>query len=201
MEKLSIKQALLDLLSVSEQLRRILNDFPEYNIILNFLLEKDYYNDHEISIPTFKKIEEETGLKAHTVRKQVKGMYDIVFAFDEQTLSFTKVEYNIMISYMDRHFCFSLNHLPIIPRVGENIDIPFAKAALGFRSFFVDNISYTFIGEKQIVDIFLYGGESNQYLKMRKDKASALKQLHHKEFWKMSNYDMERKLLERELDL
>lgn len=201
MEKLSIKQALIDLLSISEQLRRILKNFPEYNTILNFLLEKDYYNDHEISIPTFKMIEEGTGLKAHNVRKQIKGMYNIVFAFAEPILSFKQVEYNIMITYMDRYFCFTLNHLPIIPRIGENMDIPFARAALGFRSFFVDNISYILTGETQIVDIYLYAGEANQYLKMRKDKARALRQLHHEDFWKMSNYDMESKLRERELDL
>jgi len=183
MEKLSIKQALLDLLSVSEQLRRILKGFPEYNNILNYLLEKDYYNDQEISIPTFKNIEEKTGLKSHAVRKQIKSMYDIVFAFDEPILSFTQVEYNIMITIMDRYFYFTVNHLPIVPRIGENMDIPFAKSALGFQTFFVDNITYTLIGEKQMVDIYLYAGESNQYLKFRKDKARALRELHHEEFW------------------
>ena len=201
MEKLSIKQALIDLFSVSEQLRRILKDFPEYNVLLNYLMEKDYYNDDEIPIPTLKNIEEKTGLTSHTVRKQIKEIYEIVFAFNIPSLQFSAIEYNFNLCYMDKYFSFTLSALPVIPRVGENVEIPFAKAALGFRSFFVDNISYILVGEKQIVEIYLYAGESNQYLKIRKDKARALHQLPHYEFWKMSNYDMERKLRDRELDL
>ena len=201
MEKLSIKQALIDLLSVSEQLRRILKNFPKHQIILNYLLEKDFYNNDDISIPTLKMIEKETGLKPHAVRKQIQSMYDLVFDFDNSALEFNRIEYNIMITYLDRYFYFSMSHLPIIPRIGENMDIPFARAALGFHSFFVDDISHTLVGNKQIVDIVLFAGEANQYLKMRKDKARALGQLHHQEFWKMSNYDMERKLRDRELDI
>tara|TARA_R100000935_G_scaffold29362_1_gene49653 strand:+ start:5563 stop:6168 length:606 start_codon:yes stop_codon:yes gene_type:complete len=201
MEKLSVKQVLIDLLSVSEQLRRILKEFPEFQRILNYLLEKEFYDNDEISIPTLKNIEENTGLKAHAIRKQIKGMYALVFVFNKPTLEFNQIEYNIMITYMERYFYFSTSNLLIIPRIGENMDIPFARAALRFDSFFVDNISHTLVGEKQIVEIYLYAGEFNQYLKMRKDKERALRQLHYKEFWRMSNYDMERKLFDRELDL
>jgi hypothetical protein len=94
MEKLSIKQALIDLLSVSEQLRRILKNFPKHQIILNYLLEKDFYNNDDISIPTLKMIEKETGLKPHAVRKQIQSMYDLVFGFDNSTLEFNRIEYN-----------------------------------------------------------------------------------------------------------
>lgn len=60
-----------------------------------------------------------------------------------------------MISYRGKYFGFMLIELPVIPRIGENFQVPFAKAALGFDSFVIKDITYTLKGNKQIVDLKL----------------------------------------------
>lgn len=100
---------------------------------------------------------------------------------------------------MGRYFGFILAELPVVPRIGENMTIPFARAALGFDAFYVKNILYKIEGAKQIVDITLKAGDSNTYLKLRKDKAQALGELSHHEAWEINNYKMERKIRKGEL--
>lgn len=161
MKKLSIKQALLDLLSVADQLPRILKEYPEFNDLLFYMLEKDFCNDMDLALPTVKYFENNTGLKPHQVGNQIRQMYDIVFIFNKPVLRFNKVVYDFMISYRGKYFGFILTELPVIPRIGENFEVPFAKAALGFDSFVVKDITYTLKSDKQIVG-FILKGELNR---------------------------------------
>ena len=48
-----------------------------------------------------------------------------------------------------------LTDIPVLPRIGEKLQVPFAKAALGFDSFTVKDIRYNLIDDKQIVDFIL----------------------------------------------
>lgn len=50
--KLSIKQVLLDILSIKEQVLNHFNGNEKYKTLLSFLYEKDYYNDDDLAIPS-----------------------------------------------------------------------------------------------------------------------------------------------------
>ena len=159
MKKLSIKQALLDLLSVADQLPRILKEYPQFKDLLFYMLEKDFCNDIDLALPTVKYFEDKTGLKPHEVRRQIRQMYEVVFIFNKPVLHFNKVEYHFMISYRGKYFGFMLTELPVLPRIGENFQVPFASAALGFDFFVVKDIRYALKGDKQIVDFVLKVGD------------------------------------------
>lgn len=158
MKQLSIKQALLDLLNVADQLPRILKNYPQYKELLSYLVEKDFYSDENLALPTVKYFQDKTGFKPHEVRKQIRLMYDVVFIFNKPVLRFNTVEYHFMISYRGKYFGFMLTDLPVIPRIGENFRVPFEKAALGLDSFVIKDLAYTLKGDKQITDFLLTVG-------------------------------------------
>jgi len=58
--KLSVKRILIDLLSIKDQLKMLFNNNTEYATLINFLTEKDYYNDDDIPLPSLKEIESKT---------------------------------------------------------------------------------------------------------------------------------------------
>ena len=73
-QNISVKQILVDLLSIKEQVMNAFKGIAKYQALLAFLTAKDYYNDENLSIPTFKEIENQTGLKTHQIRKQLKDI-------------------------------------------------------------------------------------------------------------------------------
>ena len=99
MKQLSIKQALLDLLSVADQLPRILKEYPKFKDLLYYLVEENFFNDMDLALPTVKYFQDKTGLTPHEVRNQILKMYEVVFIFNKPVLQFNMVEYHFMISY------------------------------------------------------------------------------------------------------
>lgn len=61
--KLSVKRILINSLSVKDQLKMLFNNNTEYATLINFLTEKDYYNDDDIALPSLKEIGSKTGIK------------------------------------------------------------------------------------------------------------------------------------------
>ena len=70
------------------------------------------------------------------------------------------------------------NHLPVIPRVGETVEIPFFRAYLDNTWFHVEKVRHEFTDTGQEVEIFLLPGEYNLYWHYRKDKAEEEGELH-----------------------
>jgi transposase InsO family protein len=67
--KLSIRRILIDLLSIKDQLKMLFNNNTEYATLINFLTEKDYYDN--IPLPSLKEIEFKTGLKTNKLRNKL----------------------------------------------------------------------------------------------------------------------------------
>jgi len=61
--KLSIKQVLLDFLSIWGQVHDHFKRNEKYETLINLLSEKDYYNDDDLSIPNLTEISKQTGVK------------------------------------------------------------------------------------------------------------------------------------------
>ena len=97
---------------------------------MDFILAKDYLDDDlEIPFPRMKYIEEETGLKSHMLRKLLLQMHNQIFGFTNNLkLSFKKVLYHFTINYYGKNYYFILDKLEHLPRIGENISLPFVKA-------------------------------------------------------------------------
>lgn len=170
--KLSIKRVLLDLLSIREQVLDHFQENGRYESLLSFIAKKDYYNDDDVAFPSLVDIEKVTGLKSHILRKQLKGMYQEFFDFEKgRILDFGKTEIWFNLEDFKRHGTFRTNKLPFLPRIGENICVPFLGAKVGTDFFYVQDIRHSLEGNRQIINIYLKGGFFNSYWYLRKHEA------------------------------
>ena len=169
MEKnISAKRILLDILSVIEQVTDVFKDVAKYRTLLDFLNKKDYYNDENLAIPTLTEIEKYTGLKTFQLRTQLKNIYKEML---NHTFNFKKVEIIFDVEFYKEYASFKCNELTYLPKIGENITIPFLKAKVGTDYFYVEDIRHNFYGQKQTIEILLKVGSFNSYWYYRKHKA------------------------------
>lgn len=201
MKTFSYKSAILDLIYLQDQVGRLIESHPEYSRIGKIICGKDYFNENlDTPFPTITSISSETGLNYNKVRKFLKEIHDLIFSDDENNLTFEKVQYRFYFSFLDNQFEFTLNNLAVVPRVGENIHIPFIKARLDMQYFYVEEVNHIFEYDFQIVEFRCKVGFGNQYLKFRKDKAEALGEINRDEIWRLNNFSLESKLRKGELE-
>lgn len=195
-QRISIKRIIIDLLFIKEQVLKHFKDDEKYQVLLNFITAKDYLDDNDIPIPTFKEIEKQTGIKMYHIRKQLLEIYEELFDEEkEYVFSFNQCEINLIIKYRNKFTnvkCISLNH---IPRIGENIDLPFVKAKVGCDFFYVNDIRHNFYDKKQTIDIYLKCGIYNSYWHNRLHEAKEKRELSLNDFYDLSDYQLKRKLL------
>ncbi len=141
MEKLSIRDALRDLLHLNSHLPLIVEEHPQYKGLIGILAAEDYMSyDYELPIPTITSISKKTGIGSHIIRRQIKEIHEIIFSTEKPVLTFNEVEYWFYVVARKRHTQFMLKELPVIPREGEEFYIPFLQG-IGIRySLYVDNI-------------------------------------------------------------
>ena len=176
--KLSIKRVLLDILSIKQQVFDAFKDRKDYRELLLFLMEKDYYEDEELPIPTLKEMESILGLKIQQLRKMLKNIYYEFYSYEKNyTMNFNTTVIEFHLDYFKRYATFKCEKLTYLPKIGENITIPFLQATVGTDYFYVNDIRHTFDGTKQTIDIFLKGGLYNAYWYYRKHKAYELGEL------------------------
>ena len=172
--KLSIKQVLLDLLSIWRQVQDHFKENDKYDMLIKFLSEKDYYNDDNLSIPNLTEISKQTGIKSYILRQQLKQIYEQFFDFENgRVLIFKKTEIWFSLDYLKRYAGFACSELTHLPRIGEQITIPFLKAKMGFDYFYVKNIRHELSGITHYIDIDLKGGFYNRHYQFRFDEAVA----------------------------
>jgi hypothetical protein len=173
-QNISVKRILPDILSIKEQVIAAFKGNVKYETLLAFLFKEDYYNDEDLAIPTLKQIEKHTGLRTSQLRTQLKNIYKELF---HHTFDFKKIEIFFDVEYFKRYGYFKCNELTNLPKIGENITIPFLKSKVGTDYFYVEDIRHYFDGQKQTIDIQLKGGYFNSYWYYRKHKAYELGEL------------------------
>ncbi len=168
----SIKRAFLDLLFIKIQLKELFSGNEKYKQLIEFMFSKDFIESDE-PIPSLKQMGIDLNLKPHTLRKQILNLYNDVFDLDKDNfLVFNNTEIYFDLNYFenDRGY-FQCKNLSYIPRVGENITIPFLKAQVGTDYFYVDNIRHTFESNIQRIFISLKSGFYNKFFHYEKYKA------------------------------
>jgi hypothetical protein len=78
---------------------------------------------------------------------------------------------HLHLSYFDSHHFYTIKHLPVVPRVGENFTIPYFRAKVGSDWFYARSIEHQFEDNKQIIYIRLSDGRYNLFWHLRKDEA------------------------------
>ncbi|MBC5836732.1 hypothetical protein [Flavobacterium muglaense] len=193
--KLSVKRILIDLLSIKDQLKMLFNNNTEYATLINFLTEKDYYNDDDIPLPSLKEIESKTGLKTNQLRNQLLNIYQELFEYDSnKTLEFNNKEYFFFLEFNKTYASFTLKNINHLPRIGENITIPFLKAKIQLEVFYVEDIRHEFTGTSQRIEIYLKSGYFNSYFHFRKHQALEENEIGILEIHDMTDYQIKERL-------
>lgn len=195
--QVSVKQIVIDFIYLKNQLRELFEGKIEYKPIVDFLLVKDYLDDDlDLPFPKMKDIEEGTGIKSYTLRKILLKMHSEIFCYDTNRLNlkFNKVLYHFYIRFYDYRCDFTISNLSHLPRIGENIRLPFVSATMPLTSFYVENIMYEFENDIQNITITLKVGDYNEYWKFMYDRALELNEIGIMEKYNLSETELKNKI-------
>ena len=171
--KLSIKRALVDILTIKDQVLEFHQGNEQYKTLLDFLRTNDF-SDDDVPYPTLKEVEKSTGLSSGQLRKQIENIYLSLFTeFEKPLIKIRKKEYWFNLEFLKRYAMFRFTGMDYIPKVGEHISLPFVRAKIGYDYFYVRKIDHHISNDTHVVDIFLKGGFYNQYYEFRLAEAMA----------------------------
>lgn len=197
MEKtLSSKGVLLDISSMRGFASQLLGKGKRYEALLRLIIEKDYYNDNDLPLPSLKELQERLGLKYALVRKHLFEIYDDLLDHQENSIDFSikSVEYVFGMWYFDNYVSLVINQLPVMPRVGEQMWIPYFKEKVGTNLFFVDSVHHYFNDTKQSISISLSPGSYNSFWAIRKDEAYLKGEISSNEYFTSKDDNAKKKL-------
>ena len=194
-EKVSIKRILIDLMSIKEQIKSFFKESDKYQVLIKYILEDERLNNEEYYLPTFKEIEKQTGIKIYHIRKQLLEIYEKLFDYENgHTFNFSKTELYFSAKNNKKYASFKCENLNYIPRVGENIELPFLKAKLGSDYFYIDDIRHWFMSDKHVININLKCGFFNSYWHNRLHEAKEKRELSIHDYYDLSDYELKEKL-------
>ncbi|MCM4169821.1 hypothetical protein KCTC52924_03601 [Arenibacter antarcticus] len=156
---IQVKRAFLDLLYIKTQVKKLLGHEEKYKALIAFMMSENFVESDE-PIPSLKSMELILNLKTYTLRKLIIDLYNELFGNElKYGLGFPKLEVQFDLRYFEEQWgYFKCDKLAFIPRLGENITIPFLKARVGTDWFYVDSIRHILEGSTQRIEIGLKGG-------------------------------------------
>ena len=192
----STKRALIDLLSIKEQVLSVYKDETKYRPILDYLFAKDYLEDDSLSIPSIKEIALKTDIKYSDVSKVIKELYYRLFDDDELNfmLDFKQTEVIFFLRYLENYAQVKFKSFTHLPRMGEQVSLDFAHAKVGTYMFYVERIEHTFENNLHRIYIRLRSGVYNSYLSYRRYRATEEGEISHNDFYDMTDYQLKEAL-------
>lgn len=193
--RISTKDIILDITSMQKFAKKLIGKGKDYEELLLLLMAEDY-GDPDIPIPSVSQLQEQLKVNYTTFRKLLMGIYNDLYNHEQINIDFNieKVEYIFSMSYFDRNAQVTLNELPVLPRVGEEITLPFFKAKLDFEWFHVNSIHHYISDRKQVVFIRLHPCGYNLYWHIRKDKALLKGEISSDDYYDHMDSDNKQKL-------
>ncbi|AZQ44100.1 hypothetical protein [Nonlabens ponticola] len=193
--KISIKQIILSLLSVKEQLYKNFKNDNRYNMLLEYLMSKDFYYDDELPVPSVKLISESTEINTYQVRKRIIELNELIYNDENDTfLEFPETEIEFSARNYAGSMFLKMKSIKEVPQVGDDITLPLLRGKLNTDMFFVESKHHFFEGNKQIIHCYLQSGMYNEYWHLRKSEAIFKDEIPFKKRIKMDDYDMKKEL-------
>jgi len=148
------------------------NTDKPYNLFLQFLLEKNYYNDREERL-MIKQIAADFGSDTSKISKWLKQIYEdiIELNFDKPELFKSEgIKHSIHCRNYDNYFNFTV-WLLVTPRLYENFEFRFAESTTGTYNFYVERVEHSIDNNEHSLSISLHGGFVNKYRELLLDRA------------------------------
>lgn len=157
----------MSLLSLQPQMKEyILRSHVEYLPLVGELLEIDY-SDDDYHLPTLKELQDKLNVSSGKLRKWLEllhdKLWDLISDQKEARLVFGEFDCWMTASYFENHIYFRIK-MPSLPRVGDNINLPFARASMqGREDFFVSKIYTSVSGTGIKYEVLLGTGMFNAH--------------------------------------
>jgi hypothetical protein len=167
----SSKEIVKDIISMQRFLPKFLELGKDYNDVIEYFLSLEISHDYT-PYPSIKELQEILGIKYSALRKKLNQLYVDLSRHEEFGIEFSidKVEYVFWLQYFDQRKFITINHLPIIPRVGEQIRFPFFGEMIGTEYFHVAKIDHYLSDTVQSINIKLESSGYNLFWHIKKDE-------------------------------
>lgn len=190
----SSREIVSDIISMQKFLPGFLNLDKDYKDIIEHFLSVDY-SDDETPYPSIQELQAKLGMSYSVLRRKLHQLYEDMAHHEDLGVKFSikKVEYVFQLEYFENLSNITIDDLPVIPRVGEQIWFPFFRAKVGTRYFYVRKIDHYFDDSKQSIYITLGSGEYNLFWHLKKDEEYAKGHLSWDEYYSTYDYRLKEK--------
>ena len=188
---------LIDICSSRPRAHQLLARGKDYNVLLQHLLNHDYFRENSQSLPTGAELMKMTGLTSHWYKKYLKEIYYDLVMDDENPVAenVSGMQCFIYLSGRDnKHAMMKVNGLEYIPQRGDMMSLPGFKAHFDTTFFYVTEVGHEFKDGVHIISIWVKDGFYNSYWEIRKDRARLLNELTYKDFTERSDYVLRQEL-------
>tara|TARA_B110000114_G_scaffold169369_1_gene193228 strand:- start:95 stop:697 length:603 start_codon:yes stop_codon:yes gene_type:complete len=193
--KVTTKEMLRDLLFILPQVEEKYGELESYKTLICYLKENNWTEDESLCVLTIKMIMEATGLSRQKLSTKLKRIYNELFS-SEETIDFEFSESELIFCVPDskENHLFRFKGVKHIPKVGENVSLPFLDSKVRSQSFYVESVYHEFRGNKHEIFIGLKSGYFNTYWHFRKEKAWATNEIDYREMIKLNDYELKERL-------
>lgn len=193
----STKDMVFDIVQMPSRARKLLGRNARYERLLQYLIDLNYPEIENCHVPSLKEIATDLDIKYDHIRKGIAMIYhDLNLNSDQPTIpfEFNRLLYQFKVKGYRNSIWMEATTVPVTPRVGDNIDLPFFKAYLATTSFYVESVQHEFRDNQQIIYIRLETGHYNLYWHFRKDKAWEEQEIPFHEMIHMDELELKRRL-------
>ncbi len=165
MNKLTSQGMIYNLKSMRGFAANFIGNGGNYDELLKAIIESD-------STLTPKILAKQLNITVDKCRFQIRKLYnDIIENKEGVTFKFNKSKVYLNFKHRDIFHFIEVEKLPIMPRVGEQIEVPFLMEYFDNHIFYIDSIHHKLENDFQVIDIHLTGGYYNLFWHWRRDKA------------------------------
>lgn len=172
--KVTAKEILKDLLFVLPQVESKFGGEEIYKSLICYLKENNWTENESLDVLTIKTVMEGTGLSRQKLSTILKRIYNQLFSSDEIVdFEFSELELVFCVPDSKENHLYRFKGVKHIPKVGENVSLPFLDSKVRSESFYVESVHHEFRSNKHEIFIGLKSGYFNAYWHFRKEKAWA----------------------------
>jgi hypothetical protein len=189
-DNLTPKGIIRDIISMRWTLTFFIGKGKEYESLVKFFIEKKY----EMS-PPIKELVKETGLTYEKLAKYLRKLYEDLMTQDDFIMDTHEVKYQIYAkSPYKGSVVFDLKNLPVVPRVGERVELFYFHECCGTDYFYVKNVRHEFRNGCQTVVIELDQGDYNLFWHLRLDEAIERMEIDWREIFEKTPHQLKEQL-------
>ena len=195
-ETLPTSSLISDISSMSWALKPLLNQGKEYDGLLSYIIEKNWFypEDGKINIPAVKDLIKDTGIPYGKLKKYLNEIFEDIRTSDSLIINFSDIEYWFSLTSFRKSLCFRVKSLPVFPRIGEQMRIPYFHSYLQTNFFYVSDITHEFENGVQIITIHLKEGFYNLFWHFRLDEAEERMEIDFRDRYEKTDYQLKKEL-------